>query len=743
MCVFLLLLGCVIAIPVQLPADGHEYICTVASLLTTHNMVVEQEDLLAAADMVSPETFFVDSLTAHNCKRNKDGVWMWGSHSYYVSLLALPLVFLFGAKGFLLLNALCMMLALGWLYLHLREKNGGVTSFCLACACLLCSGALSYVFWINSEMVLFAALCGALYYGLRFRVVPAAILLAVATVIKPPLVLVFFPLVLWHLVNKRSLRAVLVMGGVFVLAGLPQLAYYYKEFGHYQARDHSPERKAAEAETAAKAADAAAESTPARPRALRMFKYVDGQRLWAYWLTPAAGFIWFYPAALWCLFRNRWPAWLLAALAGTAVLVSLGSLVPVNFLSQNTGAGVRYTIMVFPLFLFLAGTWKGAAVDWVGMGLVALLGGTALLDATHTATKKPDETFAKVYPSLALVRDFGFGIHPELLFQCGARRPRDVVWDYCDNENYLRHERCELTIRNMEPGDAILKLWSGEGGPSGTATLRCVDDGSVSAELGPNQVTTLALPLEAGDLVPVTFPEFRSKRSTKRTVPVARLEVDLPRLVVRSGLGELPWQTRYHGAGRKFLYRAGPRVLNVYPSRDWILQTMASEDLEGNAGQATEHVTASQEGVFASWDRIDKREGDAALRLRAVTRTEPVLEVVRPEPVSLDTDLPAHDTIEVSGWMKAITLEEAVAGKEGPQVAVMVKWIDAQDAVMKREAVWSRDEKLDWSYVNVRRKVPDGAKKLSLGILLVNAKGMVKVDDLVVSWYKDTWDLRN
>ena len=68
--VFLAFLGCILAVPIQLPTDGHEYIGTVGSLLHTHNMHFEPEDLDEALKFTSPETFFVDREIGQNTKRN-------------------------------------------------------------------------------------------------------------------------------------------------------------------------------------------------------------------------------------------------------------------------------------------------------------------------------------------------------------------------------------------------------------------------------------------------------------------------------------------------------------------------------------------------------------------------------------------------------------------------------------------------------------------------------------------------
>ena len=145
--VFLALMGVIAALPVQLPCDGHEYLAAVASIIETHNLKSEREDILAAARLVSSETFLLDTPYDYNTKKNPwTGEKMWGSHSIYVSFIALTFVLLFKAKGFLVLNALCLVGILWILHRHFSDSNTQPVALALALACVLLSGVPSYVF---------------------------------------------------------------------------------------------------------------------------------------------------------------------------------------------------------------------------------------------------------------------------------------------------------------------------------------------------------------------------------------------------------------------------------------------------------------------------------------------------------------------------------------------------------------------------------------------------------------------
>lgn len=730
--IFLALLGGVIAVPVQLPNDGQEFLCTAASLLRTHNMEFEEQDLAAAAEMASPESFVVDFNPefGQNTRRNKEGVFTWGSHSFYVTAIALPFVFFWGAKGFLVLNAICCVLMLMFVYLHLAEMNPRPTSFLLSCAFVLLSGALSYVFWVNSEMFLMAALCGALYFGLRLRTIPAALLLGVATAVKPPLVFVFIPLAIWTYTQKRSLAKVAVMGLVFFLAGLPQLAFYLHNFGHFQASDISPERLAQEG------SPSLAQNTIRTW--FRVFKYVSPIRLWAFWLAPGTGGVWFYPAVVWCVVRSRWPAWFSGLMSATVGLVCLFSMVPSNLFSAE--AGVRYFTLLFPLFLFLGGKWKGKALDWAGMLFVAFFGGALLIDATHN-TRVPQQLFAKTYPSMAAVRGWGLTMYPEPLFHCGYRIPRDVVFDYCDSNQYLRNDKCQLMVRNAESGELVLKVFAGPDYPETTIALRDLDGPWIRADLKAGRVTTLRLPVAEDALTLVAFPDLRNSRRPE--VPVARMKLRLLQMHVRSGSGELRWQQRYH-ARNSFLYCAGPRVLNVYPSWDWILQTLASDELEGgNPIQLRRSLIATDNQVFFSRDIEDCVEGKAAVRLRNANAQAERIDVLNLPKVSLQGPKRQYGMLEIQGWTKIERFERSNESSQESRFALTVNWFDADGYFCGQSRVWAGNEPSNWGLFDEKIPVPEQAETMCLGAVFENATGVLELDDVVVSWFKDTWDTRN
>jgi len=727
--VFLALLGIIAAIPVQLPTDGHEYLCTVASLIATHNLTFEREDALAAARLVSPETFLLDGPYDYNTKKNPwTGKPMWGSHTIYVSLIATPFVLLFKAKGFLVLNALCFAGMLWILYRHLRDSNALPAALGLAFACILLSGVPSYVFWINSEMLLMLCLFGAMYYGLRFKMYRAVVLLGIATAIKPPLVLVFLPLALWHFARHRSVKTVFVMGVLYAITLAPHLLYdalVLGRFGPIQLTGQAPE---------------GLPEPGGHTSLLRLFRHMTPLRMWAFWLGPGTGALWFYPAIFWCGYRNRYPRWMAACVLVTAFAISALCIFPVNLIS--TGDGIRYATLVFPLFFFLAGTWKSSRLDWALMGVAAFLGGGLLIDATHSI-RTPEWVYAKPLPSMVPAERWGVPIYPELLFHVGQRYPRDIAIDYVDDQNMLRNNVVQIMMRNAQPGEAVLRLLPVPDAETTTVHLGAIGGQCLEKEVPPGRVTTLFAPLSEEVLKKVSYPEWRLR--SKKSALTARLRLYFSRMNLFSGTGELRWQERYHGGDLKFLYQVAAQLLNVYPSRAWILSTVAAEDLaDTTAMNPLEIMNVNRPDVKVGWASDSFIEGRAALRIEApVDSTTGPAAVVMKEAVSVSQPVSEElAAVEVSGFVRFQPEPRNPDDKTPAKGAVILEWLGADGAALKRDpAVAVTDQSpSEWQYLTKALAIPKNAVSARLEFNIEGRSATLGLDGLVLSWYKGRWD---
>ena len=99
---FLLLLSLVVSMPMQLYGDGLEYLTMASSMLYSHDLVFQKKDVRTAALRVPEATYVQDRRTGQHTRVSaRTGERVYGTHSFYYSLLALPLFALFGARGFL------------------------------------------------------------------------------------------------------------------------------------------------------------------------------------------------------------------------------------------------------------------------------------------------------------------------------------------------------------------------------------------------------------------------------------------------------------------------------------------------------------------------------------------------------------------------------------------------------------------------------------------------------------------
>lgn len=109
-------------------------------------------------------------------------------------VLAAPFVAAFGTRGFLVLNALCLLIAWGCAFGEIRTRSSdlkaAVVSFILICATI----APLYIFWIQPELLNLALVALALLAWRRDLPVASAILFGIAAYTKPTHILMAAPL---------------------------------------------------------------------------------------------------------------------------------------------------------------------------------------------------------------------------------------------------------------------------------------------------------------------------------------------------------------------------------------------------------------------------------------------------------------------------------------------------------------------------------------------------------------------
>ena len=109
-------------------------------------------------------------------------------------VLAAPFVAAFGTRGFLVFNALCLLVAWVCAFVEIRTRStdlkAAVVSFVLVCATI----APLYIFWIQPELLNLALVALALLAWRRDLPVASAILFGIATYTKPTQILMAAPL---------------------------------------------------------------------------------------------------------------------------------------------------------------------------------------------------------------------------------------------------------------------------------------------------------------------------------------------------------------------------------------------------------------------------------------------------------------------------------------------------------------------------------------------------------------------
>lgn len=109
-------------------------------------------------------------------------------------VLASPFVAIFGTRGFLLFNAICLLVAWACAFVEIRRRATEARALLASAALILATVAPLYIFWIQPELLNLALLSLALLAWRFDRPVLSAILFGIATYTKPTQILIAAPL---------------------------------------------------------------------------------------------------------------------------------------------------------------------------------------------------------------------------------------------------------------------------------------------------------------------------------------------------------------------------------------------------------------------------------------------------------------------------------------------------------------------------------------------------------------------
>lgn len=666
------------------------------------NLTYEPEDMRYAAKLVSPETYIIDSDPAVGTLLNKKGNRVWGLHSFYTSLLALPFVALFGAKGFWVLNVFCLAFILLLAFRHFGELNDPLTAGVISLIALLFSAIPSYVFWIHSEMLVFTATAAGTYYALRSKAWQGGLFLGLAIAIKPPVALLLLPFGVWQYARSKSWRTVLIFCASTAVLLVPQLGFNLWNFqsltslSDWISTDH-----------------------------------ITAWRVFALWAGPGQGLVFFYPVVLWCLLSNRWPAWLSLSILSCLAIMSVYSCLTKAFYSHEVGT--RYSMYLFPVLLFLGGKWRGRRSELIAAAFVFLAGGALLLDPLGNV--KNMQLFTKTFPSMRLNMDLGIPLYPGAFYQTTRRYARGVAFDYVDNQNRTRRDSVQIMIRRAERDSVIMKLYSDDPELSGNVRLKSGRE-SISASIEPGKITTLILPMARGKFTSLVFPDVADPEPLSTAV----LTLQTP-LAVRSGNGELEWQSseRFFNPRPSYLYLAGPRIVSLYPSSSWIIATIASEDLSQMNDQGEEPTllwkpNSGNPGL--GWTENDLLEGHRALEITAPDN-DGIDDNVLIGSFRIGDNERLSDSLEIAAWYRG-----SMAEGQSPQVIAVIAavFFGAQGELVSSVPLVSMKRSQGWTRLEQVVPIPNGGASVSLLVGFRNGAGKLVLDDIVISFYRGPWE---
>jgi glycosyl transferase family 87 len=328
--------------------------------------------------------------------------------AFLYPLAAAPLVKLFGTRGLLVTNALCLSLAIVLAYAELRRQ--GPPPRALAAALLLFLGTVAplYLIWPQPELLNLALVTGALVAWRRERPLLSAVLIGLAAYSKPYNVLLALPLGVEPLLRGRypsfakglaasALRAAVVTVTVGALFGANkaitgEMNYQGGErktfygtfpletqavtFGNSGIWATTNELGPAVEGTGADltAGKPARGSAPARSGAEMRASFL--RNLGYFWIGRYAGvLLYFFPAfvAL-ALFLARGPRTVAGGLAVAALAVSYLFYIwaiPDNWYGGGGTIGNRYFLNLLPLAIFFVP--RGAEWAVAGSGLLCAL----------------------------------------------------------------------------------------------------------------------------------------------------------------------------------------------------------------------------------------------------------------------------------------------------------------------------------------------------------------------------------
>jgi len=430
-------------------------------------------------------------------KKGTDGRIFYAK-SFAHSLFAAPFVRIFSYNGIFVFHSLLLLLLLLMGFSYFSLSNKPILSLIFILSFLFASVAGVYFVWISPDFfnlflvfsVLFLWLYKVKYKEMAAASAPAeekpskfqlflrsdktdylaSFLAGIATFSKPHNVILMGPLVLWAFVQKKFLKALLIIFFFILSAGaLFGINYLITSDWNFMGGERKtfyfnfPFEK--EGVTFDSASGWPMTSEGYFERFLLPFKFIF-YNIFYYFFGRFTGIVWyFFPALLLLVLfilgkRPRFYQWLTLGALAAGILIYV-ILMPTNYGGGGGSLANRYFLNIYPLFLFLPSLkikHKHLVLIWV----VAALFISQILIDPFTSSSNP-AAHAKRFPfkllpvEMTLINEFPTNTNPAA-FRVPFGTPPNEGYVYFLNDNFNKKQEGEPGVWTWGPHEAEMIL---------------------------------------------------------------------------------------------------------------------------------------------------------------------------------------------------------------------------------------------------------------------------------------------
>ena len=476
--------------------------------------------------------------------------------SFAYPLVAAPFIKLFGTNGFLLLNALLLVVSFAAAYAFVSARSGVLVSLLLASAFIFASVVPVYYVWIAPELFNFTLGLLAYFFWTYKYVAPdtgavgwlrrpstdfwAAALIGIATFSKITNVLLLAPMLVWWAWQRQWRRAA---GAAFVWAAVTAGLFganvatsgdwnYQGGLDRRTCYRRSPEERAQKKQIADfpfEMGGAGIEVCDERGRSELLTDVVfDREMFWInlranlayYFVGRYSGLVAYYFPAVFTMIafllarrsRERWQGLVLLAVLGQIVVFILTQ--PYTYAGSAGSVGNRYFMGIYGTTLFLLPPIRSvvaAIVPWVVGGLFVW---KLILNPFYTSFRPAEH--AKSGPlrwlpvELTAVNDLPINTVPSRVRMWfgdnpGLNDPGFQIY-YLDDNGYDREADRSFWVRGASRAEVLIKTdrpfsyltLTLTGGAVPTTTTVDLDGQETTVDLAPRQSTNVVLRLGEG-----------------------------------------------------------------------------------------------------------------------------------------------------------------------------------------------------------------------------------------------------